>query len=77
MEKIEVRVPNKSYNGYIGEIRFENGVGVFTDLKLAIRVAEEFNGEVVGGSMEKLKSEKAVQEPKKRPRKKVEPKDGE
>lgn len=76
MKKIEVHVPNKSYNGYIGEIRFENGVGVFTDIELAKRVAEEFNGEIVGDITEKPKAEKA-EEPKKRPRKKVEPKAGE
>lgn len=77
-----MHVPNKSYNGYIGEVRFERGVGVFTDIELAKKIAGEFGYELVGNDIaavnEKIAEKAPAQAPKKRnTRKKAEPKDGE
>lgn len=82
MEKVEIHVPNKSYDGYFGGVRFHKGVGVFTDIELAKDLATRFQFELVEVAGEGKEAEKIVEavEPEakpKRTRKKAEPKAGE
>lgn len=83
MAKVEIHVPNKSYEGYFGGVRFHKGVGVFTDVELAKDLAEQFQYELVevtGDATEAVAEieDKEVAEAKpKRTRKKAEPKAGE
>ena len=82
MEKVEMHVPNKSYDGYYGGVRFIKGVGVFEDVEFAKDLAKRYGYEIV-----EIKEGKEVEEvvevaeekpaPKKRTRKKAEPKAGE
>jgi hypothetical protein len=44
---VEMHVPNKSYEGYYGGVRFSKGVGVFTDEKKARELAERYGYEIV------------------------------
>ncbi|MGE7976607.1 hypothetical protein ACQKOK_27860 [Bacillus cereus] len=82
MKKVEMHVPNKSYDGYYGGVRFIKGVGVFEDVEFAKDLAKRYGYEIV-----EIKEGKEVEEvvevaeekpaPKKRTRKKAEPKAGE
>lgn len=75
---VEMHVPNKSYDGYYGGVKFTNGVGVFTDVAVAKDLAKRYGYELVEIKEEKeVKDVKEVAEkpaPKKRTRK---PKAGE
>lgn len=81
MAKVEMHVPNKSYEGYYGGVKFSKGVGVFTDVKYAKELAGRYGYEIVELEAEP-EAEKAVEvevekvKPK-RTRKKAEPKAGE
>jgi hypothetical protein len=86
MAKVEIHVPNKSYNGYQGEVKFNRGVAVFEDEKLAKVLAERYGYELVkieaSKEVKEVKEEKPKAAPKakapaKRTRKKVDPKAGE
>jgi hypothetical protein len=83
IEKVEMHVPNKGYEGYYGGVRFQKGVGIFTDVKKAKELAGRYGYEIVEikdeeKPVEEVKEEKAVKPaPKKRTRKKAEPKAGE
>lgn len=85
-----MHVPNKSYDGIYGGVRFHNGVGVFTDVEKAKELASRYGYEIVEIKSEKeevkveevkveeVKETKPKATPKKRAsRKKAEPKDGE
>jgi hypothetical protein len=76
---VEMHVPNKSYNGYYGGVKFNRGVGVFEDVEAAKALAERYGYEIKGDTAEaEAKEEKPKAAPKKRaPRKKAAPKDGE
>lgn len=84
---IEMHVPNKSYDGYYGGVRFHKGVGVFEDEKLAKELAKRYSYELVkvDGETEAavvVEEEVAAEdvekpEPKKKSRKKATPKAGE
>lgn len=82
MAKVELHVPNKSYDGIYGGVRFSKGVGVFTDVEKAKELANRYGYEVIEIEKEvKAEEVKEVAEkkpaPKKRTRKKAEPKAGE
>jgi hypothetical protein len=82
MAKVEIHVPNKSYNGYQGEIKFNRGVAVFEDEKLAQELADRYGYEIVKPEaveeVKEVKEDKPKPTPKKRAtRKKAEPKAGE
>ncbi|MDA1509578.1 hypothetical protein ORN01_24975 [Bacillus cereus] len=82
MKKVEMHVPNKSYEGYYGGVKFTKGVGVFEDVALAKDLAERYGYEIVeikeGKEVEKAVevAEETPAKPK-RTRKKAEPKAGE
>lgn len=82
MQTIEVHVPNKSYEGYLGGVRFHRGVGVFTDIELAKSLAEQFQYKLVEVTENDTEGEKVAEvvdaevKPK-RTRKKAEIKAGE
>lgn len=42
-----MHVPNKAYNGYYGGVKFEKGVGVFTDVEVAKELANRYGYEIV------------------------------
>lgn len=75
MKKVEMHVPNKSYDGYYGGVKFEKGVGVFTDIEMAEDLAGRYNYELVYITDEPEVQEEEVKEvkeaPKKRSRKKA------
>jgi hypothetical protein len=79
VEKVEMHVPNKGYDGYYGGVRFSKGVGTFEDVELAKKLAKRYGYEIVEIKNEEVKEEKAEEKPapKKRTRKKAEPKAGE
>lgn len=78
-----MHVPNKSYDGIYGGVRFTKGVGVFTNVEKAKELSKRYGYEIVEiKDKEEVKKEevKEVAEkpaPKKRTRKKAEPKAGE
>lgn len=77
MAKVEIHVPNKSYEGIYGGVRFYKGVGTFDDVEKAKELAERYGYELVGLEDAKPVKEVAEEEkpaPKKRTRK---PKAGE
>ncbi|UTV34872.1 hypothetical protein [Bacillus altitudinis] len=84
---IEMHVPNKSYDGYYGGVRFHKGVGVFEDESMAEDLAKRYSYELVkvDGETESEVSVEAEVEaedvekpaPKKKSRKKASPKAGE
>ncbi|MDF3555504.1 hypothetical protein LAV92_27950 [Bacillus cereus] len=82
MAKVEMHVPNKSYDGYYGGVRFIKGVGVFEDVEFAKDLAKRYGYEIVeikeGKEVEEV-VEVAEEKPAKpkRTRKKAEPKAGE
>lgn len=82
MAKVEMHVPNKSYDGYYGGVRFTKGVGVFEDVEFAKDLAKRYGYEIVeikeGKEVEEV-VEVADEKPAKpkRTRKKAEPKAGE
>jgi len=47
MEKVEMHVPNKSYNGYYGGVQFIKGVGIFTDVVSAKELAGRYGYKIV------------------------------
>jgi hypothetical protein len=70
MGKVEIHVPNRQYNGLIGDIRFHNGVGQIEDVKKAKEIAAQFGFEVI--IPEGVVTEEAAPEkPKRKPRKKA------
>jgi len=83
MAKVEMHVPNKSYDGIYGGVRFHKGVGVFEDVDTAKDLAKRYGYEIVELEAEKVEEvkeevkEAAKPAPKKRSRKKAEPKAGE
>lgn len=84
MEKVKMIVPNKSYDGFYGGVRFTKGEGVFTDVAKAKELSKRYGYEIVEldkPKTEEVKEEKAEEKPKpapkKRTRKKAEPKAGE
>jgi len=86
MAKVEMHVPNKSYDGIYGGVRFHKGIGIFEDVEKAKELAGRYGYEIVEIEVEKVEEVKVeeVKEikpkatPKKRAsRKKAEPKDGE
>jgi hypothetical protein len=56
---VEMHVPNKSYDGYYGGVKFNKGVGIFTDVKLAYELAERYGYKIVEIKDDK-EEEKAV-----------------
>jgi hypothetical protein len=85
MAKVEMHVPNKSYDGIYGGVRFHKGIGIFEDVEKAKELASRYGYEIVEIEAEKeevkveeVKEIKPKATPKKRAsRKKAEPKDGE
>lgn len=83
MAKVEMHVPNKAYEGYYGGVRFTKGVGIFEDVKYAKQLAKRYGYEIVEIKEDKEVKAEEVKEvaekpaPKKRTRKKAEPKAGE
>jgi hypothetical protein len=81
MAKVEMHVPNKSYDGYYGGVKFSKGVGTFEDVKKAKDLAKRYGYDIVeiekAEVKEEVKEEKPKATPKKRTRKKAEPKAGE
>lgn len=71
MAKVEIHVPNKGYEGYLGGVRFHNGIGVFEDVELAERLAEQFGYKVVKEEAPKPVKEDATEKPSPRKRKKA------
>jgi hypothetical protein len=76
MKKVEMHVPNKSYNGFYGGVAFSNGVGIFTDIAVAEDLANRYGYEIVPvGEEVKVAAAEEVKEvaekpaPKKRTRK--------
>lgn len=59
MEKVEMHVPNKSYDGYYGGVKFTNGVGVFTEVEVAKDLAKRYGYTIV-----EIKDEEAIEEVK-------------
>ena len=70
MNKVEIHVPNKQYNGLVGDIRFHNGVAHTEHVEKAKEIAAQFGFEVI--VPEGLITEEAAPEkPKRKPRKKA------
>lgn len=76
MAKVEIHVPNKSYDGIYGGVRFAKGVGIFEDVEKAKVLAERYGYELVTVGEEKqvevveVEAEKVEKPaPKKRTRK--------
>lgn len=70
MKYVEIHVPNKSYDGYYGGVKFSKGVGVFTDIELAKDLASRYGYELVEvKSEEKAVEVKEKSVPKKRTKK--------
>ncbi|MFR7272450.1 hypothetical protein ACLVL5_06100 [Streptococcus pneumoniae] len=84
---IEMHVPNKSYDGYYGGVRFHKGVGVFEDESMAEDLAKRYSYELVkvdGETEAEVEADVEVEAkdvekpaPKKKTRKKATPKAGE
>ncbi|MHC5291071.1 hypothetical protein CHCC14819_0438 [Bacillus licheniformis] len=47
MAKVEMHVPNKSYDGYYGGVKFSKGVGIFEDVEMAKELAGRYGYEIV------------------------------
>jgi len=72
MNKVEIHVPNKQYNGLVGDIRFHNGVAHTEHVEKAKEIAEQFGFAVILPEVEEVKAEEAAPEkPKRKPRKKA------
>jgi len=70
MNKVEIHVPNKQYNGLVGDIRFHNGVAHTEHVEKAKEIAEQFGFAVI--IPEEVATEEAAPEkPKRKPRKKA------
>lgn len=62
MAKVEMHVPNKSYEGYYGGVKFVKGVGVFEDVELAKELASRYGYEIVEVGVEKKEKAEVVKE---------------
>lgn len=74
---VKLHVPNKSYEGYFGGVRFSRGVGHFEDEKLARELAAKFGYEIeeldskpVEAKVDEPKEEVKESKPKRKSRKK-------
>lgn len=77
---IEVHVPNKSYEGYYGGVRFQKGVGIFEDEVLGKDLAERYQYEIIEIKKEVAESaapQTAEKEVVEKPKRKRKPKAGE
>lgn len=69
---IKVKVPNQSFDGFRGGVKFEQGVGIFEDEALGRATAAEFGYEVIEDAKPKEapKADEASETESKRPRRK-------
>lgn len=76
-----MHVPNKSYDGYYGGVKFDKGVGVFEDVELAKDLAGRYGYKLVeikeDSDIEEVVKEEKPAVKKRATRKKADPKAGE